>query len=219
MYATSGSSYTRVGLFSTQSIRLIGLISAFDNHQSIRIQIGELNEFLSDENLHYLILDLSHIETWMEFQTMVRRVRPDIRQIVLGPSGTEDLALRSIAAGARGFLDSRAGPLAVRQAVEMVMRGCIWASRLQLSKMIDQLLLQRNVADSGTQPSYSPRERQVLDLIMTARSNREIATELGIEERTVKAYVSSLMRKTGVGNRVALSVQAMQMSQQTETRA
>jgi DNA-binding NarL/FixJ family response regulator len=50
----------------------------------------------------------------------------------------------------------------------------------------------------------------VLDLIMTACSNREIASELGIEERTVKAYVASLMRKTGADNRVSLSVQATQ---------
>jgi DNA-binding NarL/FixJ family response regulator len=50
----------------------------------------------------------------------------------------------------------------------------------------------------------------VLDLIMAACSNREIAEELGIEERTVKAYVTSLMRKTGVDNRVSLSVRAMQ---------
>ena len=52
----------------------------------------------------------------------------------------------------------------------------------------------------------------MLDLIMTARSNREIGEELGIEERTVKAYVASLMRKTGTDNRVALSVQATQDS-------
>jgi DNA-binding NarL/FixJ family response regulator len=217
MQATSDSSCTRVGLFSAESIRLIGLISAFENHPSIRIHIGELDELLSDSALHFLILDLSYNDAWMEIQSMVRRVRPDIRQIVLGPSGNEDLALRSIAAGARGYLDSSAGPLAVRQAVEAAMRGCIWASRRQLSKMIDQLLLQKNVDDPPAQPVYSPRERQVLDLIMTACSNREIATELGIEERTVKAYVSSLMRKTGVDNRVALSVQAMQKSQRNDT--
>jgi len=61
-------------------------------------------------------------------------------------------------------------------------------------------------------PIFSPRERQVLDLIMAACSNREIAMRLGIEERTVKAYVASLMRKTGMENRVALSVQATQVS-------
>jgi len=46
-------------------------------------------------------------------------------------------------------------------------------------------------------PRLTARERQVMDLILLARSNREIARELGIEERTVKAHVGRLMRKTG----------------------
>jgi len=120
--------------------------------------------------------------------------------------------LKSIAAGARAYLDSNCGPLKVRQAVETVIQGSIWAPRRVLSKLIDQLLMQNAVVAPVAAPSFSPRERQVLDLIMTARSNREIATELGIEERTVKAYVASLMRKTGMDNRVSLSVQATQVS-------
>jgi DNA-binding NarL/FixJ family response regulator len=54
---------------------------------------------------------------------------------------------------------------------------------------------------------------------MTASSNREIAEELGIEERTVKAYVASLMRKSGVDNRVSLSVQATQESMRGKQRS
>jgi DNA-binding CsgD family transcriptional regulator len=42
-----------------------------------------------------------------------------------------------------------------------------------------------------------------------ARSNREIASQLGIEERTVKAHVGRLMRKTGVDNRIELTMRAM----------
>jgi DNA-binding NarL/FixJ family response regulator len=52
----------------------------------------------------------------------------------------------------------------------------------------------------------------VLDLMMAAYTNREIAEQLGIEQRTVKAYITSLMRKTGVDNRVSLSVHATQLS-------
>jgi DNA-binding NarL/FixJ family response regulator len=53
------------------------------------------------------------------------------------------------------------------------------------------------------------REQQVLDLILAASSNREIARELGIEERTVKAHVGRLMRKSGVDNRLELSMRAL----------
>jgi DNA-binding NarL/FixJ family response regulator len=46
-------------------------------------------------------------------------------------------------------------------------------------------------------------------MILEARSNREIALELGIEERTVKAHVGRLMRKTGADNRIELSMRAL----------
>jgi DNA-binding NarL/FixJ family response regulator len=58
-------------------------------------------------------------------------------------------------------------------------------------------------------PHLTARERQVMDLILLARSNREIARELGIEERTVKAHVGRLMRKTGAENRIDLSMRAL----------
>lgn len=56
--------------------------------------------------------------------------------------------------------------------------------------------------------NFTERERAVLKLLVAARSNREIAVELGIEERTVKSYVARLMRKVGVENRIALSIHA-----------
>ena len=188
----------------------MGLICAFEDHASIRVHLGEMDALLADRSLHYLILDVSYNLPWLELQTLVRTTRPDVRLILLGPAGDEELVLRSITAGCRAYLDSNCGPLAVRQAVESVIQGCIWAPRRVLTKLIDRLLIQNGATTPSPAPAFSPREQQVLDLIMTACTNREIAAELGIEERTVKAYVASLMRKTGVYNRVSLSVQATQ---------
>ena len=211
MLGTLGHNCTKVGLISTEPIRLLGLISAFEGHSSIRIHLGEIDALLADRSLAYLILDVSCNSTWLEWPMKVRKIRPDVRLILLGPPGDEELMLRLIAQGGRAYLDSNCGPLAVRQAVEAVIQGCIWAPRRILAKVIDRLLSQGGAVSAITVPPvFSPRERQVLDLIMTACSNREIAEELGIEERTVKAYVASLMRKTGADNRVSLSVQATQ---------
>jgi DNA-binding NarL/FixJ family response regulator len=162
--------------------------------------------------MHFIILDVSESPNWMEMQFLVKRVRPDIDQLILGPMGNDELILRSITAGARGYLDVGSGPFAVRLATESMIQGCIWASRRLLSLLIERLLSEPGASVAAMAPVLSPRERQVLDLIMTARSNREIAEELGIEERTVKAYVASLLRKTGADNRVSLSVQATQES-------
>jgi len=57
--------------------------------------------------------------------------------------------------------------------------------------------------------SFTDREKEVLELLVAGRSNREIGQALQIEERTVKAHVAKLMRKVGVQNRIALSVHAI----------
>ena len=57
--------------------------------------------------------------------------------------------------------------------------------------------------------SLTDREKEVLEMLVAGRSNKEIGGQLGIEERTVKAHVAKLMRKVGVQNRIALSVHAI----------
>lgn len=57
--------------------------------------------------------------------------------------------------------------------------------------------------------AFTSREKEVLQLLTGGRSNKEIAAELFIEERTVKAHVSKLMRKSGVRNRLEPSVHAV----------
>ena len=57
--------------------------------------------------------------------------------------------------------------------------------------------------------NFSDREKEVLELLVAGRSNKEIGSPLGIGERTVKAHVAKLMRKVGVQNRIALSVHAL----------
>jgi DNA-binding NarL/FixJ family response regulator len=199
MQVTSEAGRTRIGLVSTEPIRLEGFHSAFEDHASILIVVGDLDTLLADSSLNYLILDLSYDFQWMAVQSRVKRMRPDIHQILVGPSCDEELVLKSIAAGGRAYLDSNCGPLKVRQAVESVIQGSIWAPRRVLSKLIDQLLEQNAVADQETVPSFSPRERQVLDLIMTARSNREICVGAGYRGAHGEGLRSKLDAEDGNG--------------------
>jgi DNA-binding NarL/FixJ family response regulator len=89
-------------------------------------------------------------------------------------------------------------------AIEMVRDGSVWAPRKVLSRLLDA---PRGSARSATTPpTFTAREKQVLNLLREGRPNREIALALGIEEGTVKAHISRLMHKVGVSNRIALTV-------------
>jgi DNA-binding NarL/FixJ family response regulator len=164
---------------------------------------------LERPTLEYLLLDLHSSTDGIEVLDAVRRVRPSIRLIVIGPEGNDELVLESIVAGARAYLDLTADADAVRDAIETVTAGSIWAPRRLLSKLIDRLLKGPDTSLTNGSPHLTDREHQVLECIMQACSNREIARQLGIEERTVKAHVGRLMRKTGTENRTELSMREM----------
>lgn len=204
----------RVGVLVGEPIRLEGLTSIFDRppefgQSPLLPLVGELEELLADEALEYLMVDLNSSIGGLKSLPEIRRLRPLLRLIVIGPPGNDELVLESIIGGARAYLDSSAGPRVVREAIEVVVSGSIWAPRRLLSKLIDRLLTSPESGMGPLDPHLTARERQVLDLILLARSNREIARELGIEERTVKAHVGRLMRKTGAENRIDLSMRAL----------
>lgn len=215
MSANAKSRSIRIGLVADEPIRIAGLASIFElpaeqGKPKFFPVIGTPEELLGSNPPDYVVVDL-HSSTGMAAIESLRRARPDIRLIVIGPEGDDELVMKSIIAGARAYLDPTAGPEVVRQAVEVVTAGSIWAPRRLLSRLIDRLL---KVPEAGVpaQTQLTVRERQVLELILMARSNREIAAKLGIDERTVKAYVGRLMRKTGADNRIKLTMSPISMA-------
>jgi DNA-binding NarL/FixJ family response regulator len=212
----------RIGVVADEPIRLAGLASIFDQpaqkgQPQLVPVMGNLADLLLSASLEYLVVDLqgstgNSAKNGLEMLESIRRTKPNLRLIVIGPEGDEELVLSSIIAGARAYLDLTAGPDVVRQAVDVVTVGSIWAPRRLLSKLIDRLLKVPESVSTAVSPLLTSREQQVLELILLARSNREIAAQLGIEERTVKAYVGRLMRKTGADNRIKLSMSALNHS-------
>ena len=207
-----------IGLVSDEPIRLEGLASIFEqptrqDKPPLLPLAGSIEELLARPGLEYLVVDLHSSSGGLEILEAIRRARPALKLIVIGPQGNDELVLDSIVAGARAYLELTAGPETVRMAIEVVTAGSIWAPRRLLSKLIDRLLKVPDSSLTNANPHLTGRERQVLDLILQARSNREIARHLGIEERTVKAHVGRLMRKAGADNRIELSMRVLNRPQ------
>jgi DNA-binding NarL/FixJ family response regulator len=212
----------RIGVMADEPIRLAGLSSIFDQpgsdgHRRLQPVPGSMRELIAKPALKFVVVDLQSSANGFKTIEAIRRARPDVRMIVIGPSGDEEMVMRAIIAGARAYLDLSANPETVHNAVEVVTQGSIWAPRRLLSKLIDRLL-DTPEADVPIVPAVrlTSRERQVMDLILRARSNKEIALQLGIEERTVRAHLARLMRKAGVDNRIKLSMSALGKSIQKE---
>jgi DNA-binding NarL/FixJ family response regulator len=216
MLLTSNVEQVRVGLFTNEPMRIEGLATIFGScGQSGKARLipvtGTAEGLLADKSLAYMVVDLDSECSSLKTLGFIRDARPDIRQIVIGPQ-EEEQVIESLLAGARAYVDPAAAPETVCMAIHTVIDGSIWAPRRMLSKMIDRFLTVPDSSPTSAKPHLTSREQEVLDLILMARSNREIAHHLGIEERTVKAHVGRLMRKAGADNRIELSMRALNNS-------
>jgi DNA-binding NarL/FixJ family response regulator len=214
MSAMFTSDPIRIGVVANEPMRLEGLTSIFENHAkpgepSLLPIVGTLEEHLDNDAIEYVLIDWSNSTKKLGVLEGIRRKRPNLRMVVIGPDSNEQVMMDTIIAGARAYLDMGAGPRLVREALDVVISGSIWAPRKLLSKLIDRLLSGEDASVTSPRPHLTAREEQVLQLLLLARSNREIAEELGIEERTVKAHVGKLMRKIGAENRIELSMRAL----------
>ncbi len=136
-------------------------------------------------------------------------MRPDLPIIVIGASRDDEAIFGALAAGAKGYVFDGSQACEFAQAIRTVSKGSVWAPRRVLSMFVERVSAQRKGILPGVHEPITQREGEVLKMLVAGLSNKEIGAPLGIEERTVKAHIAKLMRKTGVQNRIALSVHAI----------
>ena len=198
----------RLGLLNFEPIRVAGFESLFDEVPGLEAFTTTLDLALADQTLDMVLVGLQNPLDSFETLARLKAQRPGLKLILMGSQENEETVISAIAAGAKGYLDETVTPEQVTMCIEVVASGSIWAPRKVLSKFVDRMLdsTERRVLRQNF--NFTEREQEVLRLLVSAHSNREIAHSLGIEERTVKAYVARLMRKVGVHNRIALSIHA-----------
>jgi DNA-binding NarL/FixJ family response regulator len=198
----------RVALLEPEPIRVQGFVALFQDHPRIEFVVFELAQFLADQEFKLALIGLHGDKLPLPLVGTIHGLRPDVKLVVMGPDADDEVILQAISAGAKAYLEASASPQQVEQAIMIVSQGSIWAPRRVLSIFVDRATKpSRSAVPSSAQ--FTVRETEVLKLLVAARSNREIARTLGIEERTVKAHVAKLMRKVGVENRIALSIYAV----------
>jgi DNA-binding NarL/FixJ family response regulator len=200
----------KIGLLDFEPLRIAGFQSVCEPMRHVTVVPASLAKALSGEDgLDMVILGLHGPAESFELLASLKAAQPQLKMIVMGAETDEETIISAIAAGAKGYLEETAVPEQVVMCIDVVASGSIWAPRKVLSAFVDRLL-----NPSEHKPvrrhnlTLTKREEEVLQLLKAARSNREIARTLGIEERTVKSYVAKLVRKAGVENRIALSVRA-----------
>jgi len=207
----------RVGVVAGDSLRSLGLMTILEENVGVLASALQLTEIFEAEGFSVLLLDMREpLEVILQTITRLRRDRPAVKPIVMAEALSPEQIQAVVGAGAKGFILETAGIREITMAIEIVLDGSIWAPRKVLASLVEAGTANTGVAGpqaGGNQPideMLTDREREVMHLLMSGRSNREIAAAMGIEQATVKAHLGRMLRKTRASNRVELTLRAME---------
>ena len=129
----------------------------------------------------------------------IRATDPRARVIIVTAYDTDEQIVQAVVAGAQGYLLKGAPREEIFRAIRVVVEGGSLLQPIVASKLL------QHVSQQARQPteadSLTPRELEVLSLLAQGKSNKQIAAELVITERTTKFHVSSILAKLAATNR------------------
>lgn len=162
----------------------------------------------------------------VDAEVLTRPIDRQVRQIVAAATAArvivmtavfaEDEEIALLKAGAKGCCRRGIDPESLQQVLNVTTDGGVWVTRSLLPRLVTEL---RRYADAqhpaaaDAKPgrpardklaTLTSREREIVRLIVNGASNKEVATELDISERTVKGHLSNVFQKLGVADRLKL---------------
>jgi DNA-binding NarL/FixJ family response regulator len=131
-------------------------------------------------------------------------LHPGVRVVILTSFGEIERVHTALAAGAVGYVLKDAEPEEITAAVRAAAAGEVY-----LDPLVARLLTQRLVSPTAGLSALTDRERDVLALVATGRSNRQIAAELVISERTARTHLSNILAKLRLTSRTQAALVAI----------
>lgn len=129
---------------------------------------------------------------------------PGARLMMLSMSADEDSVLKSLRAGAVGYLVKNADPAELAMAIRAVARGERFLSAA-VSDHVIRACVRRVDRERTSLERLSPRQREVLQLVAEGHTTKEIAARLEIAPRTAEAYRAELMRSLDIHDVASLT--------------
>lgn len=199
---------TRVLIVDDHPVVREGLVAILEDEQDFQVvgAVGSAEDALAlapgaEPDVILLDLELPGMSGVDVIPRLAAAV-PGARVIVLTAYDTDDRVLRTIKAGARGYLLKGAPADEIARAIRAVHAGGSYLASRVAAKVLTQV---RSPRGSTT---LSERERTVLRLVADGLATKQIARELGITDRTVKFHISSIMNKLGAGTRAQAVAEA-----------
>jgi DNA-binding NarL/FixJ family response regulator len=179
-----------------------GLVSCLANRENLKI-VGEAADGAEAlRKIAELLPDIVLMDIYMpglDGLTVTEQLQKDLPQVkvlILSMHSNREYVLRIIKAGARGYVLKDAPPDELVRAIEAVNTGETFFSPAVARIALNQFVSETNRTDPFSR--LSEREREVLGRIAEGRSNKEIASDLGIGVRTIETHRERIMQKLNI---------------------
>jgi DNA-binding NarL/FixJ family response regulator len=155
--------------------------------------------------------DLAILDVAMPRMTGLQAARelvarlPELRLLMLSMHDNEEYFFEALSAGASGYVLKSAADRDLVEACRAAMRGEPFVYPGAVRALIREFLEAARRGERQPKDPLTPRESQVVKLIAEGRSNREIAAELVISEKTVERHRANILEKLGMHDRVELT--------------
>ena len=186
-------------LSSSQDIEVVAEMDDVDN----------LLQVLKDTDADILLLDLElEHTTGVDALRLVRENAPGTKVIIYTSHDEEDRIVQAAELGVDGYLLKGCGQTELVNAIQSVSAGGIALESTVAGKLMNHMNQRSSTAATQT-VQFSKREAQVLKLLSSGKTNRDIGETLFISESTVKFHVHAILNKLDASNRTeAVSIAA-----------
>lgn len=139
-------------------------------------------------------------------------VSPDMKVVVFTASTSAEHAVKALDAGASAYVLKGSASEELFDAIAAARRGEVHITPVFAAKVIGALQSKALEKRSAEKIRLSAREDQIVRLLLCGKQNREIARTLSLSEKTVKSYMTNLMQKLNVRNRLEVVIAAQKIS-------
>jgi len=137
----------------------------------------------------------------------IREKSPRTKVLILSAFFEDDLIIEAMQNGAKGYLLKEATYKDLIKAIYATHAGELWAERKVLTELLESLFQKVNDLHgplSEPRENLTEREQEIVKWVIHGMTNKEIATQLGISDKTVKTHLSNIFSKLKVSRRLEL---------------
>ncbi|MCF6345235.1 MAG: response regulator transcription factor [Thiomicrorhabdus sp.] len=176
-------------------------LAAAGSETKILYDLNNLDQKITPANATLLI----QLSEKANQETVLQLCQQNFNILAFSDHPSTEEGIQLFKAGVKGYLNTHASVERIQKALSTIESGSIWLGQAIMQTMIGQVG-QTPMKNNDWKNLLTNRENQVVDQVLNKKSNLEIATLLGITERTVKSHLHNVFEKLHVSDRLGLAL-------------